>query len=215
MFYEPALAPMAIFKDLEQFIAHFSPLDNGEPIHADRHPMLIVESLYLPRSWRGVVVMLGAYTRLGNAGLGCPDWPGCYGSMTVPESPMALAQAKKAFPKQAVEPVKAWKEMTHRYVAGVLATTIFILAIWALVRRRHNHEQPVLVPLMLLGLIVFQALLGMWTVTWKVQPLVVSAHLLGTGMATVALLWYLTLRSRSHLLSSFGYYFEKHGTDCG
>ncbi|MFT3741948.1 MAG: COX15/CtaA family protein [Gammaproteobacteria bacterium] len=143
-----------------------------------------------------VVVMLGAYTRLGDAGLGCPDWPGCYGHIAVPETAGAISTAEQKF-QQPVEPAKAWKEMVHRYFAGTLGVFIGILFIWGLVRRMRYPNQPLLIPTLLILLVIFQALLGMWTVTLKVQPLVVSSHLLG-GMAIAALLWYLTLATRPY-----------------
>lgn len=140
-----------------------------------------------------IVVMLGAYTRLGDAGLGCPDWPGCYGHLTVPETTAEIAKAQQSF-QQTVEPAKAWKEMAHRYFAGSLGLLIFILAIWGIARKKQRPEQPVKSLILLVMLVIFQAVLGMWTVTWLVQPLVVSAHLMG-GMIITALLWYVTLAS--------------------
>jgi heme a synthase len=146
-----------------------------------------------------IVVMLGAYTRLADAGLGCPDWPGCYGHLTVPKTPTEISQAEQAY-RQTVEPAKAWKEMIHRYFAGSLGIIILILALWGLGRKRKHPSQPVVIPVLLVLLVIFQAVLGMWTVTWKVLPLVVSAHLLG-GMAIAALLWYLTLATKTHSLA--------------
>ena len=143
------------------------------------------------------VVMLGAYTRLKDAGLGCPDWPGCYGQLTVPQSTDALAKAKLAFPEQKIEPQKAWPEMIHRYFAGSLGLLILSLAIGALVRRRHDRFTPLFVPLLLVGLVIFQAALGMWTVTWQLLPQVVMGHLLG-GMTIAAFLWWLTLSLKHH-----------------
>ncbi len=149
-----------------------------------------------------IVVMLGAYTRLADAGLGCPDWPGCYGHLTVPQSPIEKTQAQQTY-HQIVEPAKAWKEMMHRYFAGTLGVLIAILTIGGLARKRRHPDQPVFVPIFLLLLVIFQAVLGMWTVTWKVQPLVVSSHLLG-GMAIAALLWYLTLATKAQpIVSSY------------
>lgn len=141
-----------------------------------------------------IVIMLGAYTRLSDAGLGCPDWPGCYGHFTVPQTSTELMQATQTY-QQPVEPAKAWKEMVHRYFAGALGILIVILTFWAFIRRRHDDRQPIFTPLLLLLLVIFQAVLGMWTVTWLVLPLIVSAHLLG-GMALAGLLWYLALASR-------------------
>lgn len=140
-----------------------------------------------------IVVMLGAYTRLKDAGLGCPDWPGCYGQLTVPLSKAAVAKAQALFPGEKVIAKKAWPEMVHRYFAGTLALLIFTLAGWTVIRRKQ--QLPLLIPLLLVGLIFFQAALGMWTVTWKLLPLVVMGHLLG-GMTIASLLWW-------HSLSQF------------
>lgn len=147
------------------------------------------------------VVMLGAYTRLKDAGLGCPDWPGCYGQLTVPQTTHALAKAQVAFPTIKVEPQKAWPEMIHRYFAGSLGLLILILAISAMVRKRHNPTTPLFVPILLVGLVIFQATLGMWTVTWQLLPQVVMGHLLG-GMCISAFLWWLTLGLRRQSLHS-------------
>lgn len=139
-----------------------------------------------------VVVMLGAYVRLSDAGLGCPDWPGCYGQLTVPISEQAVERANSAFPQRPLEAAKAWKEMVHRYLAGALGLMVLFLA--ALAWRNHNRcGIPVGLPTALLGLVIFQALLGMWTVTLLVNPAIVTAHLIG-GLATLALLWWMALR---------------------
>ncbi|MCP5425191.1 MAG: COX15/CtaA family protein [Gammaproteobacteria bacterium] len=139
------------------------------------------------------VVVLGAYVRLSDAGLGCPDWPGCYGHLVgVPESDQHVDQANAAYPDRPVEAPKAWKEMIHRYFAGTLGLLVLSLAIIAW-RHRNESGQPVVLPLLLVGLIVFQALLGMWTVTLLLKPVIVMAHLLG-GLTTLALLWWLVLR---------------------
>jgi cytochrome c oxidase assembly protein subunit 15 len=125
-----------------------------------------------------VVVLLGAYTRLKGAGLGCPDWPGCYGHITVPTSQTALAFADKAYPTQPVEADKAWIEMVHRYFAGSLALLTIIIAGIGFFRRK-NYHLPIVLPILLFGLIFFQAALGAWTVTLKLMPMVVMGHLLG------------------------------------
>ena len=137
------------------------------------------------------VILLGAYVRLSDAGLGCPDWPGCYGHMVVPSADHAVAAANEAHPARPVDSAKAWKEMVHRYLAGSLG--LGILAIAAVAWRNRRLGRPVVLPILLVGLVVFQALLGMWTVTLLVNPAIVSSHLAG-GMATLALLWWLTLR---------------------
>lgn len=122
------------------------------------------------------VVGLGAWVRLSDAGLGCPDWPGCYGQWLVPE--------------HAADASRAWKEMIHRYLAGSLGLCIFALGFLAW--RHRTRVSPVL-PSLLCAIVVCQALLGMWTVTLLLKPLVVTAHLLG-GMTTLALLVWLHLR---------------------
>lgn len=139
-----------------------------------------------------VVVLLGAYTRLTHAGLGCPDWPGCYGFIHVPSSESQLAHAEARFPEAPVEAQKGWNEMIHRYFAGTLGLLISGLAIHALVRRGRDG-QPLRLPLALLGVVIAQAAFGMWTVTLKLWPQVVTAHLLG-GFTTLSLLFLLSLR---------------------
>ena len=139
------------------------------------------------------VVMLGAYVRLSQAGLGCPDWPGCYGHVTVPSA----AQAAAVDAARPLESARAWKEMVHRYFAGSLATLILLLAASAWMKRREPG-QPLLLPTLLLALVIFQALLGMWTVTLLLFPPVVMGHLLG-GLATFVLLVLLVLQSGGFL----------------
>ncbi|WP_317620014.1 COX15/CtaA family protein [Metapseudomonas otitidis] len=139
-----------------------------------------------------VVVLLGAYTRLTHAGLGCPDWPGCYGFIGVPQTDAQLAHAERHFPEAPVEAQKGWNEMVHRYFAGTLGLAILGLAVHALVRRGRD-DQPLRLPLVLLGVVITQAAFGMWTVTLKLWPQVVTAHLLG-GFTTLALLFLLSLR---------------------
>lgn len=139
-----------------------------------------------------VVVLLGAYTRLTHAGLGCPDWPGCYGFIGVPQTDAQLAHAERHFPEAPVEAQKGWNEMVHRYFAGTLGLVILGLAVHALVRRGRDG-QPLRLPLVLLGVVITQAAFGMWTVTLKLWPQVVTAHLLG-GFTTLALLFLLSLR---------------------
>jgi heme a synthase len=128
------------------------------------------------------VVVLGAYVRLSDAGLGCPDWPGCYGHLTVPHSELA----QQVFPQKPLEAHKAWKEMAHRYFAGTLGLLILAVCVMAWLNRGRMATSPV-VPSILLMLVMFQAALGMWTVTLLLKPVIVSLHLLG-GMATLALL---------------------------
>ena len=145
-----------------------------------------------------LVVLLGAYTRLTHAGLGCPDWPGCYGFISVPKTEAQLAHAELHFPDSPVEAHKGRNEMVHRYFAGTLALVIAMLAVQAL--RRHGRDgQPYRLPLLVLGVVFLQAAFGMWTVTLQLWPQVVTAHLLG-GFATLSLLFLLSLRlSRAYM----------------
>ncbi len=136
--------------------------------------------------------MLGAYVRLSDAGLGCPDWPGCYGKLGAPSGAEEIAAANSAYPQRPVETDKAWKEMVHRYLAGALGLLILGITGVAWYNRRRCGI-PVGLPSLLLALVIFQGLLGMWTVTLLVKPAIVTVHLLG-GLATLGLLWWLGLR---------------------
>lgn len=138
------------------------------------------------------VVVLGAYVRLSDAGLGCPDWPGCYGTLTVPESESAIAQAQVVYPDKPVDAGKAWKEMIHRYLAGTLGLMVLFLFAIGWKQCDRTNTSPWLTSF-LLGLIIFQAALGMWTVTMLLKPVIVSAHLLG-GMTTLAILIWIAHR---------------------
>jgi cytochrome c oxidase assembly protein subunit 15 len=122
-----------------------------------------------------VVIVVGAYVRLSDAGLGCPDWPFCYGKPV----PAAMADAAAHG--------KAWKEMGHRYLAGSLGLVILGLALLAFAGKKYRRLSSAIVLLVL-----FQATLGMWTVTMLLKPAIVTSHLLG-GMAIFALLIWLAL----------------------
>lgn len=142
------------------------------------------------------VIVLGTYTRLTDAGLGCPDWPGCYGQWIAPmpafnDSVDDVAPLFSYKMQGSIDPKKAWTEMAHRYLAGSLGIALLALAILA-IRQRHHPRQPILVPILLLVIVIFQSVLGMWTVTLKLCPLVVMAHLTG-GMTILSLLWWLAL----------------------
>ncbi|QSP95624.1 COX15/CtaA family protein [Marinobacter salinisoli] len=141
-----------------------------------------------------VVIMLGAWTRLVHAGLGCPDWPGCYGFLTVPQSEASIAIANARFPDTPVDVEKGWPEMIHRYAAGMLGLVVFGLAAYAV--RHRKLGVPVKLPVFIAGFIVLQGAFGMWTVTLKLWPQVVALHLLG-GFTTLTLLVLLTLRLRA------------------
>ena len=137
------------------------------------------------------VVVLGAWVRLNHAGLGCPDWPGCYGHLTAGQAAANATQANAAFPDRPVVEHKAFREMFHRFVAGGLVLVIVAIAVFAF-RHRDDPSQPKRLPAALVLLVVFQALLGMWTVTLLLKPLIVVAHLVG-GLSVLALLWWLSL----------------------
>lgn len=141
-----------------------------------------------------VVVVVGAFVRLTDAGLGCPDWPGCYGKATPKH---AAAEIAKAVAEQGgvhgpVSMQKAWNEMFHRYLAGTLGLLILAISVMAWMRAQRRSQSPWLAT-GLLFLVIFQAALGMWTVTMLLKPVIVTLHLLG-GMATLALLAWLAAR---------------------
>ena len=181
------------------------------------------------------VIVFGAFVRLSNAGLSCPDWPTCYGHVTWPERPHAIAKADAAFPDRPYETHKAWREQTHRFLAGTLGVLVLALALAAswhtrmrllvviagtvliaigipLYMTQHYVPSSIIaasgealllacalfwrgggwrrIAVLTLAVVCFQALLGMWTVTWLLKPIVVSGHLLG-GMTTFALLAWL------------------------
>jgi cytochrome c oxidase assembly protein subunit 15 len=141
------------------------------------------------------VIVMGAWVRLSHAGLGCPDWPGCYGHLTVDDAVENAAHANAAFPERPLEPEKALKEMIHRYFASGLGLLIIAIAVLAWLNRR-DPAQPMRLPGLLVALVVFQGLLGMWTVTLLVKPLIVTAHLVG-GLTTMSLAWWLALGAGS------------------
>ena len=139
-----------------------------------------------------LVVSVGAYTRLADAGLGCPDWPGCYGFLTVPDQIEDVELAETRYPGAPVEFVKAWWEMGHRYIAGALLVLVFSMLVMAY-RGREREDTPLALASVLMVIILCQAAFGAWTVTLKLWPQVVTAHLLG-GFTTLSLIWLLFLR---------------------
>ena len=134
-----------------------------------------------------IVVILGAYTRLADAGLGCPDWPGCYGELLVPD--VISSEYERS-----LDVAKAWKEMVHRYAASILGLSILVIFLLA-VFRKTEREQSIKLPTALLLLVGFQGALGMWTVTEQVHPGIVTMHLFG-GFSTTTLLFWLFLNQR-------------------
>lgn len=136
------------------------------------------------------VILVGVWTRLVDAGLGCPDWPGCYGRLVVPDETRAMAHS----PDAPLESFKAWVEMVHRYVASTLGLLVIALVVLgAPLRRRADY--PWGVSLALLGVILLQGAFGAFTVTLKLWPQVVTLHLLG-GLSVMLLFLWLHLRLR-------------------
>lgn len=153
-----------------------------------------------------VLVMLGAYVRLTNAGLGCPDWPGCYGKLSPSHATEQIQAARSVAPDGPVSLPKAWREMAHRYLASLVGVMVLAIAIQTLTMRRKRFADPsdpavkIGLPLLIVVVVALQGLLGKWTVTLLLQPAIVTLHLLG-GMTLVALLAWLCAR---HLRLSGG-----------
>jgi len=138
--------------------------------------------------------------RLSDAGLGCPDWPGCYGHLAWPNEAHEIERANATFTERAVEVGKAWREMVHRYLATILGMVSIALLVWAY--RRKNIESYAL-PLVILIGVIFQGLLGMWTVTLKLHPSIVMSHLMG-GLTLLALIVWLAC-SRTPSITTYRY----------
>lgn len=139
-----------------------------------------------------VVVVLGAWVRLTAAGLGCPDWPTCYGHVTAGRALENVDAVNAAFPDRPLEYGKAVREMVHRYAAATLGFLIVVMAAMAITNRR-DPAQPLRGPLFLLAFVVVQGIFGALTVTWRLAPPIVTLHLLG-GLTTLAVLWWVCLR---------------------
>jgi len=152
------------------------------------------KTIFLAALLTFVVVVVGAYVRLSDAGLGCPDWPGCYGRVTPfhASDQISLAVAEQGGEHGPVSMQKAWKEMFHRYIAGFLGLMLLTIAVIAWTKRTALRQSPAL-PTVLLAVVVVQATLGMWTVTLLLKPVIVTLHLLG-GMTILAMLSWLALR---------------------
>jgi cytochrome c oxidase assembly protein subunit 15 len=140
------------------------------------------------------LVMLGAYVRLTEAGLGCPDWPGCYGNLSPAHAHdhIAAAVEEQGGEHGPVSMGKAWREMIHRYLASFLGLVIIVIA-WIAVRRRAEFGQSPGLPLTLVGVVGLQGLFGKWTVTLLLEPAIVTGHLIG-GMLVWSLLVWLWMR---------------------
>jgi cytochrome c oxidase assembly protein subunit 15 len=130
------------------------------------------------------LVVFGAYTRLSDSGLGCPDWPGCYATASPIAAARPIAQAQAAAPDGPVTQKKAWIEMIHRYFATALGALIFLMLVAAAMARDRRAQ---LMAALTLAWVIAQGAFGALTVTWKLYPAIVTGHLLG-GMGLLALL---------------------------
>ena len=139
-----------------------------------------------------VLVILGAFVRLSDAGLGCPDWPGCYGNLTPHLSAADIRAAETIQPGGPVSMAKAWKEMVHRYLAMLVGALIAAIMCVAWRNRRAWKQSPVLASV-IAGAVILQAALGAWTVTMLLKPVIVTSHLLG-GITILSLLTWLHWR---------------------
>jgi cytochrome c oxidase assembly protein subunit 15 len=139
-----------------------------------------------------IVVILGAYTRLADAGLGCPDWPGCYGQLTVPD---AVDGTQLEGYDRPLESAKGWKEMIHRYAASSLGLVILLLW-WQALKKRPLYRQSMPLPTFAAFFVMLQGAFGMWTVTLLVHPGIVTIHLLGGFITTSVLFWLLLNQNR-------------------
>jgi cytochrome c oxidase assembly protein subunit 15 len=140
------------------------------------------------------VVVLGAWVRLTDAGLGCPDWPGCYGHVTpagAEKNPDKIASFEAGWD---YDSGKAWREMIHRYAATTLGLIIVLITAIAIAFRR-DRPASIGFTVAMLATVVFQGILGAFTVWWLVKPLVVVLHLIG-GLTTLSLLFWLWLTMR-------------------
>jgi len=156
----------------------------------DKYRKLVWVTLFLTFD----LIMFGAFTRLTDSGLGCPDWPGCYGEANPFQAHADIHAAETAMPTGPVTVMKAWIEMIHRYFAmgiGVLIISMMVIAWrrWLKSGRKDVKFSPAF-PTMLLGFVCLQGAFGAWTVTMKLQPIIVTIHLL-LGMGLLALLtWF-------------------------
>ena len=139
---------------------------------------------YFAATFTLVVISVGAWVRLTDAGLGCPDWPGCYGILSTPDTEEELLKAKELYPDSTIDIGKAWREMFHRYLAGTLGILVFFISYLTLKYAKHV---PKIYPISLSILIVVQSTMGMLTVTQLVKPTIVTTHLI-LGMTTAGLL---------------------------
>lgn len=140
--------------------------------------------------------MFGAFVRLTDSGLGCPDWPGCYGNVSPLGAVQSIQDAVRVMPEGPVTLPKAWIEMVHRYVGSLLGLLIICICWMAWRHRKLLGQTPALAGAALVAVCV-QGAFGAWTVTHQLMPVVVTGHLLG-GMLLLALMTWLAARERDH-----------------
>jgi cytochrome c oxidase assembly protein subunit 15 len=124
------------------------------------------------------LIVFGAFTRLTDSGLGCPDWPGCYGTSNPFHALSDIQQAEMALPSGPVTVIKAWIEMIHRYLAMTVGTLIIVQFALAFSKVKALGKSPLFGSLALLLLVCIQGAFGAWTVTLKLQPIIVTIHLM-------------------------------------
>ena len=151
---------------------------------------LIKKLSYIGAFFTLLVISAGAWVRLTDAGLGCPDWPGCYGILSTPDTDDEIARAKEFYPDATIDVGKAWREMFHRYLAGILGLYVFFISFLTYKYAKHVS---IFLPISLSALIIVQSLMGMLTVTELVKPTIVTTHLI-LGMSTACLLLWNGLR---------------------
>lgn len=148
------------------------------------------------------LIMFGAFTRLTDSGLGCPDWPGCYGHANPIQALEHIGAAEAAMPHGPVTVVKAWIEMIHRYLAmgvGVLIISILVIGVRLWLQSGRSVRFAPWFPALLLGFVCLQGAFGAWTVTLKLQPIIVTIHLL-LGMTLLAMLAWMAARQNEHAI---------------
>jgi cytochrome c oxidase assembly protein subunit 15 len=158
-----------------------APTDRAPPRRAAPFLRLLAFALFLTFD----LIMFGAFVRVTDAGLGCPDWPGCYGKASPIGAMSQIRQEAAALPDGPVTVFKAWVEMLHRYIAAGLG--LIIIALVVLAHRDAQRRASVPLAWFTLFWILLQGAFGAWTVTLKLQPAIVTAHLLG-GMVLFGLL---------------------------
>lgn len=142
-----------------------------------------------------LLVLLAAWGRINEAGLGCPDWPGCYGRLFAPLTAQELNEARAYFPRQPAEEEKLLKETLHRYFSGALGLLIIRLTVLGWQLKKHVRRQQVLIPALVFVLVFAQVILGILTVKLQHKPLISMLHL-SSGLSILGLLWWVVLREQ-------------------